>query len=93
MYIMKKELDVDMIYGNIKFLTEELRIDYYYYELNLLFISENNINIEDVNYILSEISTYRTHGGYYANGDFEYVDIYRTYQCVFIENKIERNNV
>lgn len=29
-----------MIYGNIKFLTEELRIDYYYYELNLLLISE-----------------------------------------------------
>lgn len=89
----KKEPNVDMIYGNIKLLTEELRIDYYYYALNLLFISGNNINVEDANYILSEISTYRTHGGYYANGDFEYVDIYRTYQCVFIENKIERNNV
>lgn len=29
-----------MIYGNIKLLTEELRMDYYYYELNLLLISE-----------------------------------------------------
>lgn len=30
-----------MIYGNIKFLTEKLRMDYYYYELNLLLISKN----------------------------------------------------
>lgn len=89
----KKDPDIERICRNLKTVQEEIKIEYFYYALNLMLISENEINEEWAEYILSETNSYRVDGGYYANEEFRYVDIYRTYQCLFIENKIGRGKI
>jgi len=88
-----KKPDENKIYRDLKNVQEELKIEYFYYALNVLLITGNEISEECAEYMLSEISLYRVDGGYYVNEEFKYVDIYRTYQCMFIESKIERSNM
>ncbi len=83
-----KNPDIKLICEEMVKVQKEIEIEYYYYLVNLLIISQNKIEAQDADIIMDRVKAYRVTGGYYANPEFQYVDIFRTYQSVFIEDKI-----
>lgn len=70
---------------------KDIKFDAYYTYLSLSLIS-NYRNEEVFNNITTDIITHRTEGGYFSNETFKYVDIYRTYQMLYILEKCKRSN-
>lgn len=82
--------NISMLCVSLEEVQDEIKLEYCYYMLNLLLISKSEISDAYIDLISDITNAYRVEGGYYANEEFRYVDIYRTYQCVFINNKITK---